>query len=483
MSETGEVQPLDRILERFEQISAVPRGTKFEAQIRAWLQDWASEHKFRSASDAAGNLVIYVPATSGLEDHPTIILQGHMDMVWQKTPDSEHDFTCDPIRVLREGDWLKADRTTLGADNGIAIALMLALAEDAQATHPPMEFLLTVEEELGVTGAFNLDPSLITGKTLINLDSEEEGALTIGCAGGWTVTMHLPVAWEPADGDSIFFHLLVNGLQGGHSGGDIHKHRGNANKILGRALGYVREEVPIRLGMLKGGTVRNAIPREAAAVFACSMEHGELVRQRLSAFFQTVAGEYASSDNGLRFSLEPAKALEKTAGAEDTKKMIQLLTALPNGVDEMSADAAGAVETSNNVGIMELREEGFHLVSNQRSSIGSRLVEITERVDTIGQLAGAKTNRNEMTLPWQPDRGSQILTRCQTVYEASFGVPPIIEVVHGGLECGILSERCGGLDAISLGPTVINPHSPAESLHIPSVAKVWKLLTALLESF
>lgn len=477
------MEALNRILERFEQISAVPRGTKHEALIREWLQGWAEEHGLRSASDAAGNLVIYIPASARQEDRPTVILQGHMDMVWQKTPDSEHDFTRDPIRVLREGDWLKADRTTLGADNGIAIAIMLALAEDGNASHPPLEFLLTVEEELGVTGAFNLDASLITGKTLINLDSEEEGALTIGCAGGWTVTMALPVAWEEIEADSAYFHLRVDGLQGGHSGGDIQKHRGNANKIIGRALAYVQAEIPIRLSTLKGGTVRNAIPREAEAVFACPKEQGDLVRQRLSNFYQIAAGECASSDNGLRFLLEETTAAEKAVSNRDSFKMVQLLTALPNGVDEMSEDAPGAVETSNNVGIVELQAEGLHIVSNQRSSIGSRLVEITERVDMIGQLAGARTNRNEMTLPWQPNKGSQVLKKCQAAYEACFGDAPKVDVVHGGLECGILSERCGGLDAISLGPTIINPHSPAESLHVPSVARVWKLLTVLLESF
>ena len=263
------MQPLERILERFEQISAVPRGTKHEAGIRAWLADWAEAHGFASKVDDVGNIVIQVPASAGYEGEPPVVLQGHMDMVWQKTSDSDHDFTRDPIRVIREGDWLHADRTTLGADNGIAIAFMLAVAEDTGLHHPPLEFLLTVEEEVGFTGVFGIQRGMITGTTLINLDSEEDGVLTLGCAGGCTLFIDLPVEWEPAGTGDAFIRIHVGGLRGGHSGGDINKHRASANKVLARALALAEGETPIRLCSLKGGTVRNAIPREAEAVFAC----------------------------------------------------------------------------------------------------------------------------------------------------------------------------------------------------------------------
>jgi dipeptidase D len=477
------MQPIDHILERFEQISSVPRGTKQEARIRTWLQDWAAGHDLLSRTDAVGNLVLVIPGSPGYEQKPPIILQGHMDMVWQKTADSQHDFTRDPIRILRDGDWLKADRTTLGADNGIAIALMLALAEDAGAAHPPLEFLFTVEEEVGVVGADNLDPGMLAGRTLINLDSEEDGVFTIGCAGGCTVFLRLPVAWEPAGSGYEFFRLQLSGLQGGHSGGDIHKHRANANKVLARALAYMEAEAAIRLARLQGGTVRNAIPRDAEAILACERGKSGLCRQRLSEFHAIAAREYASTEPGLTFALEPVAAPAQVVSLADSKQMIRLVLALPNGVVEMSAEMDGSVETSNNVGIIELLEDGFHVTSNQRSSVASRLEEITSRVEAIAQLAGATTLRNKMTLPWQPDRQSPLLKKCLQVYEAHFGEKPVVETTHGGLECGILSLRCGGLDAISLGPTIVNPHSPDERLFVPSVTRVWSLLLALLQSF
>lgn len=263
------MNPIDVILSRFEQISAIPRGTKNEAGIRLWLQDWASQRGLRSQTDAAGNLVIYVPASAGYEHCPILILQGHLDMVCQKMPDSAHDFTRDPIRLIRDGDWLTADGTTLGADNGIAIALMLALIEDESALHPPLELLFTVEEEAGLVGANHLDPSMLGGRTLINLDSEHEGVFIVGCAGGGSVEMTLHVTWSPQSPDEVGFEIKVSGLRGGHSGEDINKHRANADKLIARVLDFIQRDVPLRLSTLKGGNARNAIPRDAETVFLC----------------------------------------------------------------------------------------------------------------------------------------------------------------------------------------------------------------------
>lgn len=477
------MQPLDRILERFEQLSAVPRGTRYESGIRQWLQEWAERQGLAFRVDPVGNLLVRVPASPGYEGLPAIILQGHMDMVWQKTPDSLHDFTRDPIRVLRNGEWLSAEGTTLGADNGIAIALMMALAEQPGLPHPPLEFLLTVEEEQGAAGAKGIDPGMLSGRLLINLDSEEEGVFTIGCAGGWTLYITLPVAWAPAEAGWETLSLKVDGLRGGHSGADINSHRGNANKLLGRALACVEAEIPLRLAVLKGGTVRNAIPREAEAVFSIPPGKTAQCRELLRGFDMELKPEYSGTDDGLCFTLEESAAPASLVTSPDAQRMLQLLCALPNGTAEMSMIQPGLVETSNNIGVMELKEAGFYLVSNHRSQKASCLDEIMLRVDSIARLAGAHTLRNDRTAPWQPAPGSPLLAKCREVYEQEFGLPPKVESTHGGLECGLLNSRFEGLDSISMGPTILNPHSPDERLHIPSVERTWRFLAALLCSF
>jgi dipeptidase D len=474
---------LDLILARFEQISVIPRISRQEAQFSQWLQDWATELGFTSKTDNAGNLAIYIPATSGLENAPTIILQGHMDMVGQKTPDSKHDFLRDPIRIIRDGDWLKADRTTLGADNGIAIALAMVLVEDENVPHPSLELLFTVEEEVGVGGADNLDPSLLSGKVLINFDSEDEGVFTVGCAGGGSVLIHLKVVWETVPENYETFYLKLNGLQGGHSGGDIHKHRGNSNKIIARVLDNIQKDVPIQLAALMGGTVRNAIPREAEAAFVCPKDLSSVCSESFAVIASAIKNEYSGTDSGLNLSLERGQDVISVINRNDTGKVIQLMVALPNGVAEMAVGVEGSVETSNNVGIVELKEDGLHVVSSQRSSVLSRLEEITQRVDAIARLAGAKTELTKISQPWQADMDSPLLEKCLQVYESQFKQKPKVEVIHGGLECGVISERCGGMDSISFGPTIINPHSPDEKLFIPSVIRVWDFLTALLKSY
>jgi dipeptidase D len=472
------------IFERFEQISSIPRGTKREKMISQWLQGWARERGFSSRTDATGNLVIYVPASAGFENVPTIILQGHMDMVCEKTPDSDHDFTRDPIRILRDGDWLKADRTTLGADNGIAIAISLVIAEDKSVSHPPLELLFTVEEEVGLVGAVQLEPSLLSGKTLINLDSEEEGVFFIGCAGGRTAFITLELSTESLLLDHDLFRLAVSGLQGGHSGVDIHKHRASANKILARALDRIAQHVPIRLVKMKGGSARNAIARDAEAVIACPKRMETTCREQLAAFAQEVRGEYSRSDAGLALSLEADQA-EDDAGVlslVDSENVIRLMTALPHGVIYMSANVEGFVETSTNFGVIEMQGGRLQFTNTQRSTVMSRLDEINRCIEAIAGLAGAEINFTEGYPSWQPDMDSPLLAKSVKVYEDLFGKTPQVKMIHAGLECGIIGDRCGGLDMISLGPTIKNPHSPDEKLYIPSVERVWKLLNALLGS-
>jgi dipeptidase D len=475
------MNPTEHILSNFEKISSIPRGTKFEAGIRNWLIAWAESHGWKSKTDAAGNLAVYVPASIGYENHPTLILQGHLDMVCQKTPESTHDFTKDPIELIRAGDWIRANGTTLGADNGIGIALMMSLVEDESVQHPPLELLLTVEEEMGVVGADNLDPSLLTGKTLINVDSETDGVFTVGCAGGGSVYITLPVTWEAQSQSEIALELKVSGLQGGHSGEDINKFRANANKLIARVLDFIQRDIDIRLSTLKGGTARNAIPRDAEALFVCPKDKVDLCREKFSAIIRDVQTEHAHTEQGLTITLteesgEPIRAISQS----ETTTAIRLLMSLPHGVSAMSAEMPGFIETSNNIGILELKDDGLFIISNHRSSVLSRLGELTNRVESLAWLAGAKTERTKIFPPWQPNMASVLLKKCVEAYESVTGTKPKVELTHGGLECGIISDRCGGLDTISLGPTIENLHSPEERLFVPSLPKIWKFMESIM---
>jgi dipeptidase D len=472
--------PLELILARFEQLSAVPRGTKNEAGLRQWLAEWAGARGLESRVDAIGNLIVYVPASAGCEDQPTLILQGHLDMVCQKTPDSPHDFTRDPIRILRDGDWLKADRTTLGADNGIAIALMMALAEDAGVAHPPLELLLTIEEEVSGAGADYIDPANLTGRTLLNLDSESEGVFVVGAAGSGSLFLHLPVTWSPPAAGEAAFLLRVDGLQGGHSGVAIHKHRGNANKLLARVLDDLQREFPIRLVRIQGGNARNAIPRKAEAVFLCSAEASPRCHELAADFERILRAEYSATESGLTLTLEAVNAPARAMSQAESQTAILFLHSLPNGVAGMSATLAGFVETSNNIGVVETRADELYLISSQRSGVFTRMEEITGRIESLARLAGLRVEREKLFPPWQANLESPLLKKARTAYEGCFGVQPQVEVIHAGLECGIISDRCGGLDTLSCGPTIRNPHSPDEQLHVPSVQKVWDFLVALL---
>ncbi len=477
------MNPTELILKNFEKVSSIPRGSKNEAEVRQWLINWAAAYSLKSRTDAAGNLVIYVPASQGYESKATLILQGHMDMVCQKTQESAHDFTKDPIQLVRDGDWIRANGTTLGADNGIGVALMMSLVEDESVKHPPLELLLTVEEEVGLTGADTLDPALLSGKTLINLDSETEGIFTVGCAGGGSVYMTLPVTWEAQNENEVVFELKVSGLQGGHSGEDINKFRTNANKLIARVLDFIQRDVAIRLSTLKGGTARNAIPRDAEAVFVCEKDKAELCEEKFLAIQATVQSELAKTEIGLVITLNEinSKSVRAISPAE-TRAAINLLMALPHGVTSMFADMPAFVETSNNIGVMELKEDGMSVVSTNRSAVFSRLEEIARRVETIAWLAGAKTKRTKMFPPWQPNMESPILKQCIDTYRSIVEEDPKIELTHGGLECGIISDRCGGLDTISMGPTIRDLHSPDERLYVPSLANTWKFLVNLLTS-
>ncbi|HAE57997.1 MAG TPA: aminoacyl-histidine dipeptidase [Anaerolineae bacterium] len=470
-----------KIIHLFEQISAIPRGTGREADLSAWLQAWAGQRGYPWKTDAAGNLLIRVPASSGCEAAPILILQGHMDMVCEKTPESQHDFLKDPIRPVVDGEWLRAEGTTLGADNGIAIALAMALAEEVVVRHPPLELLFTVEEEVGIGGANRLQPGFAEGKILINLDSEDEGTFVVGCAGGQTTHIRMGLWFEPLR-EWQSYNFKVSGLQGGHSGVDIHKHRANANRLLARTLARIRARVPMRIVGLQGGTAHNAIPRQAEACIAFDSGNFGVVEQVLRDFEQSLSAEYAGVESGINLTLGKCDA-DRAVNEVGSEKLVQLLMAIPHGVAHMSSSVDGFVETSNNFASLEIRGEELHLLTSQRSTVMSRLESLTERIGAIALLAGAQVRHSDGYPSWQPDMNSALLKRSRELYQSLFGVAPRVEMIHAGLECGIIGAIFGGMDMISLGATIQNPHSPQERLNIPSVGRVWKFLAALAESY
>jgi dipeptidase D len=477
-----------KILDRLAAINQIPRCSKNEAQIAEWLTNWATDRNFKVQTDPTGNLCIKVPATDGYESISSIIIQGHMDMVCEKTPDSKHDFTKDAIPLVYEEDWVTATETTLGADNGIALAMAMVLVEEVSSPHPPLELLFTVDEESGLIGARDLAPDLIEGKTLLNLDSEDEGIFTVGCAGGQETRIDLPVQLETQPNGEKLFELNVKGLQGGHSGIDIHKPRACANKLLARTLAAISSMADIRIHLLKGGTVHNAIARDA--VCKISLEPGQIdtMVNVINACKATFKKEEGSNEPNLDLILAPCEsATNRTAvmSTSDTQQTIQLLNALPHGVARMVADMDDLVETSSNLATMNFvpSKSNVSVLSSQRSASMSRLSEITGRIEAIASLAGAATKMQNSYPAWEPNMSSSLLNRCKSIYKEQFNKDPQVKAIHAGLECGLIGAKRKDMDMISFGPTIRFPHSPSEKLFVPSLPKVWIFLLQLLESF
>ena len=477
----------DTVIDLFTQINAIPRCSKNEAAIGRWLEQWAHRRNLETARDEAGNLVIRVPASPGSEQAPVIVLQGHMDMVCEKTPDADHDFEKDPISVIRDGDWLRADRTTLGADNGIALALAMALVADESLPHPPLELLFTVDEESGLIGANRLDASLISGKVLINIDSEDDNVFTIGCAGGEETRIRLALTYESSGAAQTYFELTVGGLRGGHSGIDIHKPRANANRILGRLLASLAADADFRLASLAGGSAHNAIPRDARAVVGIAPGGEAALKATVQRLQAVLAEENAASEPQLALGCVPLSADQETPTRvirpDAAARAIALLNALPHGVQGMSASVAGLVETSCNLAILKTEDDHLDIVSSQRSLSMTRLEEMTGRVKAVAALAGATAERMNHHPSWPPDPESALLARCREVYTRAFGEAPVVEVIHAGLECGLIGAKVPGMEMISIGPTLRNPHSPDEKLFIPSIGKMLQFLAALLDAY
>jgi len=499
-----------QILKVFEEINKIPRCSKHEEKLSIWLQEWSKSRGFDVKADALNNVLIKVSATQGYESSPTLILQGHMDMVCEKCKDSEHDFSRDPVRCIYDGDWLRGDGTSIGADNGIALAIGLVLAEAGkrgEIGHPPLELLFTVDEETGLTGAAGLESGFFEGRLLLNLDSEDEGVFITGCAGGQNSLITFPVEWELFDCENEnsfgFFRLSIEKLEGGHSGVEIHRQRANGIQLLARALAWLREKIGaenIRLVLLSGGSVHNAIPNVAEAFLALHREKAGKAEEIVSGIWKIFQTEYAKTDPDLLLNLEAVdkKIVFEIVGDKNSKKeasctrvfsaeteegLIGLLLGLPNGVYRLSDAIPGLVETSNNLATVQTTENEVRILSSQRGSNMFRLAEITGKVEAVAKLAGAQVEHEPGYPAWEPDLDSGLLSKCRHVYMETFGKEPKIEVVHAGLECGIIGSKCMSMEMISLGPTIKDPHSPAERIFIPSIENIWIFLEKLLKSY
>ena len=474
-----------KVLDLFEEISQVPRCSDSEGAISAWLVAWGKAHGFQVGTDLGDNVFIRVPASRGYETAPGIILQTHMDMVCQKNAASAHDFSRDPITLVRDGDWLKADGTTLGADDGIGMAVALSIAMDRGLPHPPLELMFTTGEETTGRGVENLERENIDGKVLINLDSEQEGMLIIGDASSGRSTITTLLKTGALAPELSIRTLRVDGLQGGHSGVDILKPRANAIKVLARALEGLQKVTDTRLVAVKGGTARNAIPRSAEAQVALASGAQDQALKILQDLEAAVRKECGSEEPGLRITLRPAEGPRPQAAfrTDETARLVSLLKALPNGAAGMDPRFPGVPETSNSLGIIESTSTGVSIQSMQRGSVLPRLVALNQKIADAAAAAGASVNTSTPRAPWLTNPDADVVRRCTAAYTRVFGQAPAVSVVHGGLECASISRKGGGLDTVSLGPTIENPHSPAERVFIPSLKRLRSLLAAVLEDY
>lgn len=465
----------------FNEVCKVPRPSKHEEKMIRYLKDFATQYELESTMDEAGNMVIKKPGTKGLETGNTVVLQSHMDMVCEKNAGVIHDFFNDPIVPMVDGNWVKADRTTLGADCGIGIAASLAILANRQIAHPPIEALFTVDEETGLTGAKALQKGMLKGKILLNLDSEDEGELFIGCAGGIDTSATLSYSPEPAPTDGTAFKISVSGLLGGHSGDDIEKGRGNSIKILNRFLYQLNATCEYKVSVLQGGNLRNAIPREASVHLVVSSNKKEHLTIELNHFRVEMENELYLKEPKFKITLESADMPDVVMDRASQSNLIQLLYALPHGVHAMSFRMPGMVESSTNLASIKFKPESkIEIVTSQRSDQEGGKQDIYQMVESVCLLAGAEVVRGDGYCGWTPNPESRTLEISKDLYTSLFEVKPVVRSIHAGLECGLFLEKFPELDMISFGPTLRGVHSPDEKIEIASVGKFWRFLTELL---
>ena len=464
----------------FYQITQIPRPSHQEEKIQQYILDEAARLGLPAERDARGNIRVCKAGSAGRENEPGVILQAHLDMVAQKNSDTVHDFSKDPIRTVVKGDWVHADGTTLGADNGIGVAMILAVLADPNLSHPPLEGLFTASEEVGLEGALAVQPGWLQGNILLNLDYEEEGELCIGCAGAVNGDYTLPLQYEALDGQG--YQLRVRGLKGGHSGVEIHLQRGNAIKILARALQTLHEDkdYALKLAGITAGDLRNAIPREADAVVALSGSQLAAAQQTLHELTAQIRAELPAEDQGLQISLEPGEAISRVLDGQSAARVIAVLRNLHNGVDRMSVDIPGLVETSNNVAVVRT-DDTLRVRCMLRSSADSARDDLAARMEALLDLAGGSAAYTGAYSGWKPQPHAELVEKLAALGEKIYGKMPPVKAIHAGLECGILYTHYPHWQMAAFGPTIVSPHSPDEKVNIASVARSYQWLTDYLQ--
>ncbi|MFQ6372222.1 aminoacyl-histidine dipeptidase [Shewanella sp. YIC-542] len=465
----------------FEKICSFPRPSGHEAALSQYIQQWAKEHQLEVVVEEVGNLIIRKAATPGMENRKPVVIQAHMDMVPQKNADKVHDFTKDPIEPWIDGDWVKAKGTTLGADNGIGMCSALAILESRDIAHGPLEVLLTVDEESGMSGAFGLQPGVLQGEILINTDSEQEGEIYMGCAGGVDAAITLPVTTEAATSDSSAFRLMLSGLKGGHSGANIHLGRGNANKLLARFLFEKASDLQLQLVDFQGGTLRNAIPREADAGLVVPNAQVDALQQAVAEYEALLRSEFAIADPDMQLTLSPMPVASEVMSAQTQQQLLALLNACPNGVMRMSDEVEGVTETSLNLGVVSIENQQATALCLVRSLIDSGRDYVCSQLSSLATLAGAKITFNGAYPGWKPDNHSPVMAIVRDTYQSIYHKEPVIMVIHAGLECGLFKQPYPDMDMVSIGPTIRFPHSPDEKVNITTVGQYWQLLLAVLQ--
>lgn len=465
----------------FEQISKIPRGSGNEKQISDFLVDFAKKRNLWVHQDNALNVVIKKAATKGYETAPTLVIQGHMDMVCVKRGDVVHDFEKDPIKLIYEGDILRADGTTLGGDDGVAVAMALAILDSEEIEHPALEVVITTDEEVGMDGAMALDGSLIDGKILLNIDSEDEGVFTAGCAGGLKTTTEFEIEWEKAEDSADFYKINVGGLKGGHSGIDIDKERGNAIRLLARALTEINNSAKIKVSELFGGAKDNAIPSEAYGVI--TTENKAEAYEIISQFNEKIKNEFRNSDSNVFINIEETEKKEKVFSDKCFEDILKALLVIPNGVQSLSTDIENLPESSNNIGVLRTEENTVRVVCAVRSSVASKKYYILEQIKAVSLLANAKFDYRGDYPAWEFKQNSILRDKMVAIYKKMFNTEPVIDIIHAGLECGIFAKKIPDMDMISFGPNLMDIHSPEERMSISSCERTWNFLLEVIKSF
>lgn len=478
MSSITELSP-NLVWQWFAKICSIPHPSHHEQALADFIIQWAKQKQLWVEQDAAGNILIRKAATAGMEDHQPVALQAHLDMVPQANKNTAHNFLTDPIVPYVDGEWVKATGTTLGADNGIGMASCLAVLDSNDIAHPPLEVLLTASEETGMVGALGLQPNWLQSEVMINTDTEDEGEVYIGCAGGEDVDIRFPVQWQALRKDEVAVHIALTGLKGGHSGAEIHLNRGNAIKLLAKTLEKALAKVSFRLADISGGSVRNAIPREAFATVLLSSASVEKFKQVWQLLSQQLIEALSYAEKQINFTLEEATA-EQGLSERQSQILLDLINALPNGVIRFSDVLPDVVETSISLGVLETKAEQIKLTLLARSLNDHGQDDVVSLVRSVCRLADADVVFSGRYPGWEPQADANIVKRTKTLYDRILGKESVIKVIHAGLECGLINKVYPNMEMVSIGPTILGAHSPDERCHIPAVAVYWQLLTELL---